>query len=461
MKDEEKRVMRNPDRTGKLVEGSSHKVQEVGSLENRDDANKFNLAMDDENIDFNISGVPNAMVQRSQSISVQNLIQKIESHPQREALQNDLQQHRAFNPFSKESKDAVMAAGNAKLCEIIDMEPKSQGRACSTHWSAELCTAHVDTLWQMILPKTKSTSQLCWICSPSRTFTSGKADHTVTGTGKHLVAKNTTQLINFKRGVARRNMTTSTTDSSATSSSEKRWLSWVALKRSSLRWIGLQAKTTVILPHKKKLMSIVATGGSVRMWWISIWCRQGVNLISRKHCRHCTASSKRRTRSTMKSGHKVPPHGGNGKQTGGNPIMRIHHKDGVTTDWTGKPVYSVGNYSFAVWISATIECKNYREYIGYSWQQSTVTDGVCKYNTSWYRNSRTNDYDKWLRKSVYDDKHIFNNGETIVDNYVNDVTHVDTHKMQTWAHLHAVCSCIAWFVHITFHLAQAARTCLP
>ena len=34
----------------------------------------------------------------------------------------------------------------------------------------------------------------------------------------------------------------------------------------------------------------------------------------------------------MKSGHKVPPHGGNGKQTGGNPIMRIHHKDGVTTD---------------------------------------------------------------------------------------------------------------------------------
>ena len=62
-----------------------------------------NLAMDDENIDFNISGVPNAMVKRSQSISVHNLIQKIESHPQREAIQNDLQQHRAFNPFSEES----------------------------------------------------------------------------------------------------------------------------------------------------------------------------------------------------------------------------------------------------------------------------------------------------------------------------------------------------------------------
>ena len=43
----------------------------------------------------------------------------------------------------------------------------------------------------------------------------------------------------------------------------------------------------------------------------------------------------------MKIGHKVPPHGCNGKPTGGTPIMRIHHKDGVSTDRTGKPVYSV------------------------------------------------------------------------------------------------------------------------
>ena len=43
----------------------------------------------------------------------------------------------------------------------------------------------------------------------------------------------------------------------------------------------------------------------------------------------------------MKIGHKVPPHGGNGKLPGGIPIVRIHHKDGVSTDRTGKPVYSV------------------------------------------------------------------------------------------------------------------------
>ena len=142
VKDEDKRVMKDPDRTGKPVEGSSHKVQEVGSLEHRDDADKFNLAMDDENIDFNISGVPNAMVKRSHSINVHNLIQQIENHPQRQALQDDLQQHRAFNPFSKESKDAIMAAGNTELCEIVDVEPKSQCRACRTYCSAGIvyCT---------------------------------------------------------------------------------------------------------------------------------------------------------------------------------------------------------------------------------------------------------------------------------------------------------------------------------
>ena len=96
--------------------------------------NKFNLAIDEENIDFNISGVPNSMVKRSHGVNVHNLIQKIENHPQRQALQSDLQQHRAFNPFSKESQDAIKAAGNTDLCEIVDVEPKAQCRACLSYW---------------------------------------------------------------------------------------------------------------------------------------------------------------------------------------------------------------------------------------------------------------------------------------------------------------------------------------
>ena len=117
VKCEDNRVMNVHDRTGKPVESSTntHTVQEFGSPEHRgtalSNANKFNLAIDEENIDFNISGVPNAMVKRSHGINVHNLIQQIENHPQRQALQSDIQQHRAFNPFSKESKDAIKAAG--------------------------------------------------------------------------------------------------------------------------------------------------------------------------------------------------------------------------------------------------------------------------------------------------------------------------------------------------------------
>ena len=94
--------------------------------ENRDIAscnadNEFNRAIDEENIDFNIPGVPNSTVKRSHGVNVQNLIQKIENRPQCQALQSDLQQHRQFNPFSKESQEVIKAAGNTELCELLDV----------------------------------------------------------------------------------------------------------------------------------------------------------------------------------------------------------------------------------------------------------------------------------------------------------------------------------------------------
>ena len=64
----------------------------------------------------------NEFVKRSHDVNVHNLIQQIENHPQRQALQSDLQQHRPFNPFSKESQDVIKAAGNTELCEILDVD---------------------------------------------------------------------------------------------------------------------------------------------------------------------------------------------------------------------------------------------------------------------------------------------------------------------------------------------------
>ena len=81
---------------------STHKVKgHFDPEENRDIAsfnadNEFNRAFDEENIDFNILGVPNSTVERSHGVNVHNLIQKIENHPHRHARQSDLQQRRTI-----------------------------------------------------------------------------------------------------------------------------------------------------------------------------------------------------------------------------------------------------------------------------------------------------------------------------------------------------------------------------
>ena len=112
---EDIRVEHAHDGTGELVKSSAstHIVKEQFVLaDHRDIAsfnvdNEFNRATDEENIDFNIPGVPNSTVKRSHGVNVHNLIQKIENQLQRHAFQSDLQQHRPFNLFSKESQDVI------------------------------------------------------------------------------------------------------------------------------------------------------------------------------------------------------------------------------------------------------------------------------------------------------------------------------------------------------------------
>ena len=148
---ENTRVEQAHDGTGQLVEqnsSSAHTVKEqFAPEENRDIAsfntdNEFNRAINEENIDFNIPGLPHSAVKQSDGVNVQNLIQKIENHPHRSALQSVLQQHRQFNPFSKESQDVIKAAGNIELCELPDVEPKAQCKVCLSYWDVGIvyCT---------------------------------------------------------------------------------------------------------------------------------------------------------------------------------------------------------------------------------------------------------------------------------------------------------------------------------
>ena len=93
---------------------SAHTVKEQFALEdNRDIAsfntdNEFNRAINEEDIDFNITGLPHSAVKQLHGASVRDLIQKIENHPHRHALQRDLQQHRQFNPLPAKNHEDVI-----------------------------------------------------------------------------------------------------------------------------------------------------------------------------------------------------------------------------------------------------------------------------------------------------------------------------------------------------------------
>ena len=132
----EEQHVRNHDDSGKPErEEKQHTVQENYHLKSRDNVDKFDLATDDANVDFSVSGLPEEAVKRSENFSILQLIRRITSHPQQEAVQNDLEQQQSFNAFSDESKVAIMDAGNIEICEIVNVEPKWQCKVCLKHCS--------------------------------------------------------------------------------------------------------------------------------------------------------------------------------------------------------------------------------------------------------------------------------------------------------------------------------------
>ena len=65
-------------------------------------------------------------VKQAENFRVRELEKKIESHPHRRALQADLQQNNAYNPFSEESKVMIRDMGNVELFELCETIPKVQ-----------------------------------------------------------------------------------------------------------------------------------------------------------------------------------------------------------------------------------------------------------------------------------------------------------------------------------------------
>ena len=118
---EDIRVKHAHDGTGQPVESSSSSTHIVKEQfvpeENRDIAsfnadNKFSRAINKENIDFDIPGVPHSAVERSHDVNVRNSIQN-----RFKVIFNNID-----NFFSaKKNQNAIKAAGRTELCQLFDV----------------------------------------------------------------------------------------------------------------------------------------------------------------------------------------------------------------------------------------------------------------------------------------------------------------------------------------------------
>ena len=86
------------DRTGQPVESGHEQTM----------PNKMNM-------DFRIPGLLHSVVKQADSSRVRELVKKIENHPDRHALQRDLQQNEAYNPVSATAKKMIKDVGNVEL----------------------------------------------------------------------------------------------------------------------------------------------------------------------------------------------------------------------------------------------------------------------------------------------------------------------------------------------------------
>ena len=77
------------------------------------DENHEPMMVHEADMDFRIPRLPHSVVKHAQSTSVRQLIQKIENHPNRHSLQQDLRQDQPFNPFSPESKQKIGMLGTS------------------------------------------------------------------------------------------------------------------------------------------------------------------------------------------------------------------------------------------------------------------------------------------------------------------------------------------------------------
>ena len=153
------------------------------------DENHEQTMLNEVNMDFRIPGLPHSLVKHAQSTSVRELIQKIENHPDRHALQQDLRQNQAYNPFSPESKKMIQDVGNIELFELLETDSQTQCKACLSYWSEGIVYSTCAHLLQKQWPIEVSLN-FHWTFFQFQNTSSRREDLTATGVVTFQEAEN-------------------------------------------------------------------------------------------------------------------------------------------------------------------------------------------------------------------------------------------------------------------------------
>ena len=193
-------VEQTHDRSGQLdkhivaVQDDREVFHEIRTLNTN---NEFNRVINEEDIDFNIPGLPHSTVKQLHGASVRELIQIIENHPNRHALQRDLRQSHSFHPFSQESKKMIHEVENIELCELLDTEPKTQCKVCLSYWDIRIVYR---TCGQLLTKRKRGKSEIHqiirWTFFQFRSTSSRKDDLTDIDMVKSRETGNTLRLTN-------------------------------------------------------------------------------------------------------------------------------------------------------------------------------------------------------------------------------------------------------------------------
>ena len=160
------------------------------------DVSHESIMVNEADMDFRIPGLPHSIVKHAQSTSVRELIQKIENHPDRHALQRDLRQNQSFHPFSPETKQMIQDVGNIELCELLETEPKNAVQSMPIILEYRYTTARAGTSCIKKEGPIKNSSIIRWTFFQSLSMSSRREDLMGIDMVKSRETKNIVRLTN-------------------------------------------------------------------------------------------------------------------------------------------------------------------------------------------------------------------------------------------------------------------------